>query len=157
MDSKVRLYLERAENEIIIAKTNFEISVSSELKNTLKIPVGKTFFNDVISQSYYAIFYAAKAYLLSKGILTLPPEEHRKTYEEFKKFANSGKLNKQLLTIYKSETEKAHILLNIFFTEKRKRGRFVYNVNANANIPYAKESVENAREFVSSIKNIIEK
>jgi len=47
--------------------------------------------------------------------------------------------------------------LKIFLLEKRKRGRFTYNVNANANIPYAKESVENARKFVSIIKSFLEK
>jgi hypothetical protein len=54
---EIRLYLERAENKLIIAKTNFEISTNTELKKIIKIPENQTFFNDVISQSYYAIFY----------------------------------------------------------------------------------------------------
>ncbi len=156
MDSKVKLYLERAENEIIIAKTNFEISTSLELKDILKISKEKTFFNNVISQCYYSIFYAAKAYLLSKEIRTYAPEEHRKTYEAFEKFVISGELDRQLLDIYNSEREKAEVLLDIFHLEKGKRGRFTYNINANANIPFAKESLENARTFVSIIKRIIE-
>lgn len=156
MDSKVKLYLERAENEVLLAKTNFEISTNLELKNILKIPKEKTFFNDVISQCYYSIFYAAKAYLLLKNVRTYPPEEHKKTYEEFEKFVVSGELSKQLLDIYELERGKAEALLNIFQLEKGKRGKFVYNVNANANIPYAKESIENARTFVSIIKKIIE-
>lgn len=156
MDSIVKLYLERAENEMLIAKTNFEISTNNELKEILKIPVDRTFFNTVISQSYYAIFYSAKAYLLLNSIQTKPPEEHKKTYEEFKKFVISKKLSQQLLIIYKLETEKADILLDIFRLEKKKRGKFTYNVNSNANIPYAKESIENAREFVSIIKSVIE-
>lgn len=157
MDSKVKLYLERAENEMLIAKINLDISLNDELKSLLNLPKDKTFFNNVISQSYYAIFYAAKAYLLLKSIETTPPEEHRKTYEEFEKIVEKGELDKELLKIYESETEKAIELLNILFREKRKRGRFTYNVNANANIPYAKESIENARRFVSIIQSIIEK
>ena len=157
MDSEVKLYLQRAENEIILAKTDFEISLSEELKNILKIAKEKTFFNDVISHSYYSIFYTAKACLLSKGIKTEPPEEHKKTYEEFKKIVDSGELDRQLIEIYEKEAEKAEILLMIFFREKRKRGRIVYNVNANSNMPYAKESVDNARKFVSIIKSILEK
>ena len=156
MDSKVKLYLERAENKIILAKTNFEISIKRDMKDLLKIPADQTFFNDVISQSYYAIFYTAKAYLISMRIITNAPEEHKKTYEELKKIADSGKLDKQLIGIYEEESEKADILLNIFHLEKSKRGKFTYNVNANANIPYAQESLDNARKFVSIIKALIE-
>ena len=155
MDSRVRLYLERAENKMLIAKTNFEISTDKKLKNILQIPETQTFFNDVISQCYYAIFYTAKAYLLFKKIMTFPPEEHKKTYLEFKKISDSGKLDKHLVEIYSSEAEKAEVLLNIFHLERGKRGRFTYNINANANIPYAEESLKNARKFVSIIKQIL--
>ncbi|MFA5175713.1 MAG: hypothetical protein WC413_00420 [Candidatus Nanoarchaeia archaeon] len=157
MDSMVKLYLERAENEIILAKTNFDISINKELKNTLKLQSNQTFFNDVISECYYAIFYVAKAYLLLEEIKTAAPEEHKKTYDEFKRLVDSGKIDRHLLEIYDLEAEKAEILLNIFYSEKKKRGRFTYNINSNANIPYAKESIENAIKFVSLIKAIIEK
>lgn len=157
MDSEVKLYLERAENKIILAKTNFDISLSNEFKNILKIPIDRTFFADVISECYYSIFYTAKAYLLLNKIKTKPPEEHKKTYEKFKGFVDSGVIDKELLEIYKTETEKGAVLLKIFQSEKVKRGRFTYNVNSNANIPYAKESIENAVRFVSIINNIIEK
>ena len=157
MDLKANLYLDRAENEIVLAKCNFEISKDIGLKKILKIPEDKTFFNDVISQCYYSIFYAAKAYLLTKGIITAPPEEHKKTYIQFKKIAISGELDNQLLEIYEKEAEKAITLLGIFRWEKRKRGRFTYNVNSNANLPYAEESIKNAIKFASIIKAIVEK
>ncbi len=157
MDSRVKLYLERAESEILIAKANFEISISKELKATLKIPEEQTFFADVISQSYYSIFYTAKAYLLSKKIETKPPEEHKRAYKEFKKIVKLGEIDAELLEIYESEAEKAEALLKIFYLEKDKRGRFTYNINASANIPYAEESIENARKFVSVLKAIIER
>jgi uncharacterized protein (UPF0332 family) len=110
----------------------------------------------VISHAYYSIFFASKSYLLTKKIETKPPEEHKKTYEEFKKIVNSGDIDKQLLDIYETETLKAETLLNIFFTEKRKRGIFTYNIKSEANLPYAKESIENARKFISMIKLLIE-
>ena len=156
MDLKVKLYLERAENKIILARTNFNISINKELKYQLKIPAEKTFFNDIISDSYYAIFYAAKAYLLTKGIITRAPEEHKKTYLELKKIVDSGKLDNQLWEIYEKEADKADSLLSIFYLEKGKRGKFTYNVNANANIPFAQESIDNAIKFVSNIKAIID-
>ena len=111
--------------------------------------------NEVISESYYSIFYSTKAYLLNKGIATFPPEEHKKTYVEFKNFVDSGKLDKDLLDIYEDAVNKAEELLKIFFTEKGKRGRFTYKINANATIPFAKESLNNAKKFVSSIKGLL--
>jgi uncharacterized protein (UPF0332 family) len=138
MDLKVKGYLGRAENELILAKANFELSTKKEIKHMLRIPFEKTFFNDVISEAYYSIFYSAKAYLLSQGIETQSPEEHKRTYEEFKKLVESKKLDKQLREIYELESEKAETLLKIFFSEKRNRGRFTYNLNSNANLPFCR-------------------
>jgi len=157
MDLKVKGYLERAENELILARANFELSIKEEAKQMLKIPSGKTFFNNVISEAYYSIFYSAKAYLFSQGVRTEAPEEHRRTYEEFKKIVESKKLDRQLKEIYELESEKAETLLNIFFSEKRNRGRFTYNLNANANLPFAEQSIKNAKIFVSTIKMLLEK
>lgn len=157
MDSGIKIYIERANNELLLAKVNFNISTEIKLKDILNIPREKTFFNDIISQAYYSIFYAAKAYILQNGIITKPPEEHKKTYNNFKKFVKSGKIDKELLEIYKTESEKAEVLLNIFFEEKRKRGIFTYKVDSEANIPSAQESINNAIKFVSTIINLIEK
>jgi uncharacterized protein (UPF0332 family) len=156
MDIKVKGYLERAENELVLANANFSLSTDSEVKLKLGISTDKTFFNNVISESYYAIFYSAKAFLITSGIKTEPPEEHKKTYEEFKKIVESKRLDKQLSEIYKEETNKAETLLKIFFDEKRNRGRFTYNVNANANKPFAEQSIKNAKTFCSTIRHLIE-
>lgn len=156
MDLKVKGYLERAENELVLAKANFELSIKEEVKQLLHVPSGKTFFNDVISESYYSIFYSAKALLLSQGIETEAPEEHRKTYEEFRKIVESKKIDKSLKEIYDQESEKAEALLKIFFTERKNRGRFTYNINANANMPFAEQSIKNARIFSSAIRAIID-
>lgn len=140
----------------MLAKANFELSIDENAKTVLKIPINKTFFNNVISESYYAIFYCAKAYLICQKIETNAPEEHRKTYDEFKKIVDSMELDRQLAEIYEEESEKAELLLKIFFNEKRNRGRFTYNVNANANRPFAEQSIKNAKIFLSTIKNLIE-
>ena len=156
MDIKVRGYLDRSENELILANANFSLSTNDEVKLKLGNSLNKTFFNNIISESYYAIFYCAKAFLISLGVKTEPPEEHKKTYEEFKKIVESRKLDKQLAEIYEEETNKAETLLKIFLYEKRNRGRFTYNVNANANKPFAEQSIKNARFFCSTIKYMIE-
>lgn len=156
MDLKVKLYLERSENELVFAEASFRLSIDDNVKEIMKVPKDKTFFNNVISQAYYAIFYSAKAYLLSKGIETKSPEEHRKTYEEFRKIVRSDQLDKELLEIYDDAVIKADNLLGIFKKEKWKRGHFTYHINANANIPIAKNSIENARKFLVHLTKILE-
>jgi uncharacterized protein (UPF0332 family) len=68
---------------------------------TFALGKSDTYFSGVISHAYYAIFYAAKAYLLSKGIETRPPEEHKKTFKEFEKLTEEGIIDVELLKLYK--------------------------------------------------------
>ena len=157
MDSEVNLYLLRAEDEFLLAENDMKLSTDFKVKELLGIQKDKTFFHSVITHSYYSIFHCAKAYLLSKGIKTRVPDEHKKTYYEFAKFVENGILDKELLQIYTEEIEKADYLLRILKLEKKKRGFFTYNIKSEANIPYANESIENARKFVSIIKKILER
>ncbi|MDP2924759.1 MAG: hypothetical protein Q8N99_00135 [Nanoarchaeota archaeon] len=156
MVSEVNLYLDRAEDEILLSQKDLDCSINKETKDILGIPSEKTFYFSVISHAYYSIFYAAKAYLFLKGMKTEAPDEHQKTYEKFKTFVERGILDNELLKIYENEISKAESLLNIFFLEKGKRGRFTYNIKSEANLPYANESIENAKRFVSVIKAILE-
>lgn len=155
MGSEAELYALRAEDEFLLAEKDMLISTDAKVKAELGIPLGKTFFYSVISHAYYSIFYCAKAYLFSKGIKTAPPEEHKKTFDAFKKFVNIGVIDSELLRIYEDAVIKADVLLDIFRLEKKKRGRFTYNLKSEANIPYAKESIENARKFVSNVKALL--
>jgi uncharacterized protein (UPF0332 family) len=156
MDLKIKSYLERAENKLKLAKANFELSISKEVKDLLNLNDKDTFFNDVISQSYYCIFYSAKAYLLSVYIETNAPEEHKKTYEKFKQEVENNGLIEELIPLYDDAIEKAETLLTIFANERKNRGRFTYDINANANMPFAKESTNNARMFLATIKSLLE-
>lgn len=157
MDSRVKLFLERAENEITLAKAAFVIS-KGQAKEILNIPEDMTFYSSVISHAYYCIFYTAKAILLSKDTETGPPEEHKKTLEEFeKRLVITGILDVELLNIYKSIVVKADELLNIFSIEKKKRGEFTYQKLPQANVEPAEESINNAQNFFTNIYNILEK
>ena len=74
---------------------------------------------------------------------------HKKTLEHFKnEFIDSGLLDTRLLIIYKQMIIRAETLLEIFRTEKRKRGIFTYNTIPQANVEPAEESIKNAKEFI---------
>lgn len=155
MDSKAILYLERAKNELDLAKAIFKISTTEEIKAMLELKEDATFFSNAISNAYYCIFYSAKAFLSSKGILTEPPEEHQKTYAEFEKLVLSGEIDVGLLNIYKSLVVKADELLGIFKWEKSKRGTFTYRKLPQANLEPADESILNAGKFLKNINLLL--
>ena len=157
MDLMIKNYIERAENEIVIAETLNKISTDLDAKQSFGIDDNMTFYSSVISHAYYAIFYSAKAILLTKNIKTSFPEVHKKTYEEFEKhFVKAGILDVKLLEIYKEMIIKADYLLEIFKDLKIKRGKFTYKTIPQANKAPAEESLKNAKIFVSNIIKVIE-
>jgi uncharacterized protein (UPF0332 family) len=85
-----RLYLKRAQNELNLSLMILRISDDTNLQGSVfKLP-NDTYYSAVISHAYYCIFYAAKAYLLAKGIKTEPPEEHKRTFDAFQRLVNEG-------------------------------------------------------------------
>lgn len=65
MDLMVRVYLERAENELSAAQLLQKVTENDEIKKYLDLERGVTFYSSVISHSYYGIFYGATAILLT--------------------------------------------------------------------------------------------
>lgn len=150
MDSKVRLYLQRSENELRLAKAIFNLSNDEQSKIQLEANPDDTFYSASISHSYCAIFYAAKALLSTMNIDTKAPEIHKKTFEQFQKnFVDNGVLDVKLFQIYKKMIVRADELLGLFSQEKWKRGHYTYHTIAQANMAPAKESVMSARKFWS--------
>ena len=122
MDLMVKLYLDRANNEHLLAGALKKLSETDTLKKEFGLPEKITFYSAAISHAYYAIFYSAKAALLTKGIETKSPEIHKKTFEEFKKqFVESGILDTELLIIYQKMIIRADELLQIFKNVKKIR------------------------------------
>lgn len=116
----------------------------------------QTFYSGVIAHSYYSIFYAAKAYLLTKGIKTKAPNEHKNTYFQFRKLALKGIIKRDLLKVYEEEYVKAETLLRIFKSERKKRGYFTYQRLAQANKEPAEKSKSNAGLFFKHINRLCE-
>jgi len=156
-DRKGILYLDRAKNELDLANAVFKISTETRLKLELELMEDSTFFSNVITNAYYCIFYSAKAFLYAKGVTTSMPDEHKKTLEEFEKFAVSGQIDVELLKIYKEIVVKAEELLGIFVKEKSKRGEFTYRTLPQANLEPAKESLGNAGKFYKNINLMVRK
>ena len=120
MDSNTKLYLERAENELRLAEMIMQLSINQDIQTKIpEINKTDTYFSSVISHAYYSIFYTAKAYLIIKGIITKIPNEHKKTYNQFKKFVSQGIVDKELLILYENVLIKAETLLGIFKIEKK--------------------------------------
>lgn len=152
------LLLKRAENEIVTAEKLKRMSEDSETKAFMEIPGDMTFYSAVISHSYYAIFYSAKAYLLSRNILILSEQgQHQQVYFKFRKLVQSGIVDLELLEIYEDVKVKAESLLDILKTEKDKRKDFVYETIPQANKQPADDSLKNAVFFVSHIKKFVSK
>jgi uncharacterized protein (UPF0332 family) len=158
MDSMVNDYLKRARSELDMAEILFKISNSNNAKQSFNLFLDSTYYSGVISHAYYAIFYSAKAILLTKNIKTEAPEIHKKTFEAFKeKFVDSGILDVKLLEIYKRMIIRADELLQIFKDEKWKRGHFTYKTIPQANKEPSEESIKNAVNFIKNIRAVLEK
>ena len=157
MSDKPELYLQRAENELVTAQMLFDISNNIDLqKEYFKLEKDFTFYSNVINHSYYCIFYSAKAILIREGIKTEAPEVHKKTLDAFETYmVKTGKLDVELLKIYKEMIIKADKLLGIFSKERGKRGEFTYQKLPQANKEPAKESLDNAYLFFKNINKII--
>ncbi len=159
MNEESELYLQRAENELIAAQMMFDISANPTLqKEQFKLEKDFTFYNAVISHSYYCIFYSAKSILIRDGIKTEAPEVHKKTLEAFQQhLVDTGKLDVELLRIYQKMMIRAEELLGIFLTEKKNRGKFTYQKLPQANIEPAETSLKNASIFFKTINKLIRK
>lgn len=158
MDSRVSLLMDRAENEIFAAQALKNLSEDSQLKIKFEFPPNVSFYSSVINHSYYAIFYCAKAYLISENIILKSEQgQHQQVYFEFKKLVKFGLIEKQLLKIYEEVKGMAESLLDIIKTERAKRTTFTYETIPQANKQPAEESLKNALFFISHIKRFLEK
>ena len=156
MGSLIDIYLDRSNNEIMIAESLKRLTEQEGDKENFDLPEDISFYSAVISHSYYAIFYAAKALLLTKKIDTKAPEVHKKTFEEFKKnFVDTNELDINFLKIYRKMIVRADELLQIFKDEKWKRGHFTYQTIPQANKEPAEDSLKNAKFFVSNIIRVV--
>ena len=157
MGFEYNIYLARSQNELNLSIMIQKISDDKKIQVEIFGMKEDTYYSAAISHAYYSIFYAAKAYLLLKGIRTSAPGEHRKIFEEFSKLVDKGIVDMELLKIYQNMLIKADTLLHIFELEKGKRGKFTYRRIPQANQEPAQESINNAKTFFNSIYRLCER
>lgn len=157
MDFEYKIYLARAQNELNLSMMIMRISDDKDMQLETFGMKEDTYYSATISHAYYSIFYAAKAYLLLKGIKTGAPEEHKKTFSEFSRLVDKGIMDVELLKIYRNMLIKADTLMHIFELEKGKRGKFTYRRIPQANQEPAQESINNAQTFFRNMHRLCEK
>jgi uncharacterized protein (UPF0332 family) len=146
MASKVENYLEKSESKLLLAKNSYSLSTNSYLRELSGLPREMTFFNETAQQSYFSIFYAAKAYLISNNFETFPPGEHSSTYNGLERELNCNGVD--------SITAKR--LMWIYYKERLNRGKSTYDPGFQLDGPAAKISISHAEEFLSAISSLIE-
>lgn len=98
------------------------------------------FYEDSVSKSYYAIFFAAKALLLTKN---LDPKRHSGVISFFSQyFVKTGELEKELAAILK-------------FAQKE-RISADYDEFYSASVEEAQLQLENAEKFLQRVKEILQ-
>lgn len=112
---------------------------AEETLGAAKALAEREFYKDSVSRAYYAMFYAAKASVVSEGVRV---KKHSAVVAAFGRlFAKSGRLDTRLHTALMDafeQREDADYLLGVIVSEED-----------------AKESLKAAEEFVSAVKALL--
>ena len=162
----VKFFLTNSKNSLDTARLLFEASTKQELKEQ----IGLVDFNGflwVINSSYYSMFYVVRALLENEGIkIKTDFSLHAVVFDLFVYyFYLTEKLEKSFIEDFQdagieaSETlgkEKAKNLVEDYFYEKGKRGRFTYEMGEIAMKNKALTSLERAKKFNEEIRKMLE-
>ena len=156
MATSAELCLERADNELALARAIYLLSDNPQLKKeNFLLPEEITFYSAVITHAYYGMFYSAKAYLISKSVSLPEQGQHNAVYHKFKQFVKKGEIDKELLIIYDALRIKAEMLLEILDQEEENRTNYTYYTLPQANKAPAEKSIETSQVFVSNMKALV--
>jgi len=158
-------FLANANDSLRTARCIYDISTNKDYQGYTGYE-GLKGFLWVINASYYSMFYMARALLENEGIkLKSDLSIHSLTFDAFiYYFYLPGKLQKRLFEQYIEAQEEADELLGKqradelieeYFWEKGKRGKFTYETEEFAIQSKAKTSLERATKFNTEIKMII--
>jgi uncharacterized protein (UPF0332 family) len=74
-----------------------------------------------------------------------------------KHYIVNNELEAELFSIYEDAENKAKELLDIYEEEKKKRGIFQYHRLSKDNLGPAQESLDNAKKFLDTVKEVLVK
>lgn len=162
----MEFFLNNAKESLGSAKLLFKASTNKELQNSLGFPNFNGFLW-VVNASYYSMFYITRALLESEGIkIKTDNSVHLLTFDALVYyFYLTGKIEKSLIEEFKeageeaSETlgkDKAKELIEDYSYEKRKRGRFTYEMGEIAIQNKAETSLKRALRFNEEIRKLLE-
>jgi len=162
----VEFFMKNSRNSFNSAKLLFEVSTKDELK---KVTGFQNFdgFLWVINAGYYSMFYMARALLESEGIILKTNESiHFIVFNSLVYyFYLTEKLEKGFIEEFKDAEiessellgkQKAKELIEEYFHEKEKRGRFTYEMGEIAIKNKAQTSLERAKKFNERIRILLE-
>ncbi len=158
-------FLNNSRNSFDSAKLLFKVSDNKELQKSL----GYLGFNGylwVINASYYSMFYMARALLEKDGVkLKSDQSIHEAVFNSLVYyFYISGKIEKKIVEELRNAgeevaellgKEKSKNLVDDYFYEKDKRGRFTYEMGEIAMQNKAQTSLDRARIFNEEIRKMI--
>ena len=162
----VQFFLTNSKNSLDSAKLLFDASTKQDLKER----IGFVDFNGylwVINASYYSMFYAVRALLENAGVkIKTDFSLHLTVFDLFVYyFYLTGKLAKSFIKDFQdagaeaSEAlgkDKAKGLVEDYFHERDKRGKFTYEMGEIAMKNKAHTSLERAKMFNEKIRKMLE-
>ncbi len=162
----VQFFLNNAKNSLESAKLLYAASIDANVKSSF----GLSDFNGflwVINSSYYSMFYIARALLESEGVkIKTEMSVHGVTFDALVYyFYINGKLEKRIIEEFAEAgeeassilgKEKAKELVDDYFHEKGKRGKFTYELGEIAMQEKAKTSLKRAKRFSEEIRKIMD-
>lgn len=168
----VPFFLEHAQKSLRTGAVIFDVSTDEKTKETLGVERNFESHLWVIVTSYYSMFYAALALLANEGIKTGGQIVHKVVADALIHFFIQNKRLAKMLEAYeeakdtslnligreelmKRVEEKADELVVAYERERKKRGKFQYDVGEMAKRGFAETSLRRARDFVSETRKIL--
>jgi len=161
----VPFFMKNARDSLDTAGLLYDVSTSEELRERTGYPDFNGFLW-VINSSYYSMFYMARALLESDGIrVRTQMSVHAVVFDTLVQyFYCTGKLERtfvQDLEDAKNDSAellgrvKAKELIDDYYHEKRKRGRFTYELGITAMRNKARTSLERAKRFNEEVRKMV--
>lgn len=149
-----------------IAKTSYIKNTNLSLQTAQNLLLGETEdfkpYLWVIVSSYYAMYYAANAVLLSIGYKVGDRISHKVTSDSLIVFARDKLRNKYIEEYEECKQEALQImslradgLLASFDLERKKRSLFQYSMDEEVKRSKAKTSFKRAKAFVFEMKKLL--